>query len=142
MRTLGIDFGKKRVGIAISDPLGLTAQPLDVLENNRHLIPRIKAICKEKEVSLIVLGLPKSLSGELNASAQDAIAFSEKLKTRIDIPVEMYDERLSTTAAQQTFRQTGVSEKNGRSSIDKVAAAVILSDYLDRKRNESRTKSI
>ncbi len=137
MRTLGIDFGKKRVGIAVSDPLGLTAQPLDVLENNKHLITRIKEICKEKEVILIVIGLPKSLSGELNASARDVIDFSEKLKTRIDIPVEMYDERFSTSAVQQTFKQTGVSERRGRSIVDKMAAAVILSDYLDRKKNES-----
>ena len=142
MRTLGIDFGKKRVGIAVSDPLGLTAQPLDVLDNNKHLIPKIKEICKEKEVSLIVLGLPKSLSGELNSSAQDVMTFLEKLKARTDIPVETYDERLSTSVAQQTFRQTGVSEKRGRSSIDKVAAAVILSGYLDRKRNGSATKTV
>ena len=137
MRILGIDFGKKRVGIAVSDPLGLTAQPFDVLENNKRLISMIKEICKEKEVSLIVIGLPKSLSGELNTSARDAIYFSEKLKAGIDIPVEMYDERFSTSLVQQAFRQTGVSEKKGRSVIDKMAAAIILSDYLNRKKNES-----
>lgn len=140
MRTLGIDFGKKRVGIAVSDPLGLTAQPLEVLDNNKHLIPKIKDICTEKEVSRIVIGLPKSLSGELNASAQDAIDFSIRLKAKTEIPIEMYDERFSTSAVQQTFRQTGMSEKKGRSVIDKMAAAVILSDYLNRKKNESAAK--
>ncbi len=137
MRTLGIDLGNKRVGIAVSDPLGLTAQPLEVLPNNRELIKKIREICREKEVSLIIIGLPRSLSGELNDAAQKASAFSEKLKKELGIPVQLYDERFSTSIAWNNFRQTGVSEKKGRGSIDKMAAAVILSDYLDRKRNES-----
>jgi len=132
MRLLGIDFGQKRIGLAISDPLGLTAQPLEVLQNGPLVFKKISDICKEKQVSKIIVGLPKTLKGELSYSAHKVALFITKLKKEIkDVEVILQDERFSTAGAEKSLSLSNFSGQKKRSIIDKLAAAYILQGYLD-----------
>ncbi len=132
MRTLGIDYGKKRIGVAVSDPLGITAQPVEVVENNGSLMDRIKELCEKYEVNTIVVGLPKNLKGEIAQSAEDVLAFVKKLaKAAGNIPIITYDERLSTASVMKTLSETNMSGKKKRQVVDKMAAAYILQGYMD-----------
>jgi putative holliday junction resolvase len=131
-RILGIDFGKKRIGAAVSDPLGLTAQPVEVIENTSSAMSRIKELCERYEAASVVVGLPKNLKGEIAQSAQDVLAFVKKLQKSIgDIPVITYDERLSTASVMKTLSETNMSGRKKRQVVDKMAAAYILQGYMD-----------
>jgi len=137
-RILGIDFGKKRIGAAVSDPLGITAQPVEVIENNASAIDRIKELCEKYEAGRVVVGLPKNLKGEIAQSAQDVLAFVKKLrKAAGDIPVITYDERLSTASVMKTLSETGMSGREKRQVVDKMAAAYILQGYMDGHKKDS-----
>ncbi len=132
MRILGIDYGKKRIGAAVSDPLGLTAQPVEVIENNASAMNRIKELCEKYEAGSVVVGLPKSLKGEVAKSAEDVLAFIAKLQKVLGgIPVIPHDERLSTSSVIKTLSQTGMSGRKKRLVVDKMAAAYILQGYMD-----------
>lgn len=130
MRILAIDYGKKRIGIAVSDPLGMTARPLKYLENNKDIFNNIKILCSEYEVSKIIIGLPKTLKGEISFSAQDVRKFTVQLKKAIDIPIEEWDERLTTKIAENMLIAKGASREKRKGSIDSVAAALMLEEYL------------
>ena len=131
-RVLGIDYGTKRVGVAISDPLGMTAQPLEVISASaaRTEIARLAA---DYDVERIVVGLPVGLSGTEGPAAAAARAFAEELRESSGIAVEMVDERFSTSTAERTMKQAGVAGRRRRHLVDKVAATVILQDFLDRR---------
>lgn len=132
MRILGIDYGKKRIGAAVSDPLGLTAQPVEVIENNASAMSRIKELCEKYEAGSVVVGLPKNLKGEVSKSAEDVLAFIAKLQKVLGgIPVIPHDERLSTSSVIKTLSQTGMSGRKKRLVVDKMAAAYILQGYMD-----------
>lgn len=137
MRILAIDFGKKRIGLALSDPLGFTAQPYDVIANDKMMFARIGAVISEKEVSKIIVGLPVSLDGKLGISADDVLKFVEKLRSAVKIPVETIDERMTTAQAQKILIDADVRRDKRKDVIDKMAAALMLKTYMDRMKSGS-----
>ena len=134
-RVIGLDVGSKRIGIAISDPFGWTAQPIMTLhrtELSADLAKINELIIKENAKSL-VLGLPKNMDGTIGFQGEEVRAFSEELKTVIDpqISISFWDERLSSVAAERILIEGNVSRKKRKGVIDKMAAVVILQTYLD-----------
>jgi len=130
-RILGIDYGEKRIGLAISDPLLIIAHPLTFVEK----LEDIKEIInKYPDLEEIVIGLPKSMSGEIKESAQKVLSFVEELKKQITVPIKTWDERLTTVAMQKSLISLGVSRKKRKKKIDQSAAAYMLQGYLDAKK--------
>jgi putative holliday junction resolvase len=134
MRIVALDYGSKRVGVAVSDPLGLIAQPVATLDHDQT-IPQLTELLKRyDQVDEIVVGLPKKLSGELGQAAENVLAFVELLKRSFPIKISTYDERMTTAAAERTLIEAGLSREKRKKVIDRSAAANILQDYLDRKK--------
>ena len=135
-RVLAIDYGRRRLGLAISDPLRLTARPLAtwIRSNRRHDLARLRRLCREQEVNLIVVGWPLQLAGTQGEMAGEAARFAERVRADLRIPAELMDERLSSWEAEQTLTEAagGKSRVHDRKQqrLDEVAAAVILRDYL------------
>ncbi len=132
-RVLGVDSGSRRIGLALSDPLGCIASPYQVLVIRKlaEAVDQILQIVKEQEVRLIVVGLPLRLSGEAGESASQARELTDRLRVQAAIPVEEWDERLTSVGASRAMRQAGVKEEKQRGRVDMVAAALILQSYLD-----------
>lgn len=138
MRILGLDYGTKTTGVAVSDPMGWTAQGLEIIrrQEEEHLkatINRIAELCAEYKVEKIVLGLPKNMNNTLGERGEKTLLFKEKLEARLKLPVEMWDERLSTVAAENVLLEADMSRKKRKNVIDKLAATIILQNYLDAK---------
>ncbi|MCD4813691.1 Holliday junction resolvase RuvX [bacterium] len=134
-RILGLDYGVRRIGVAISDPLGITSQPLATLRNRKDkVMEEIAAIIQEKQVATVVVGLPKHMSGQEGTAAETVRSFGNRLQERCTVPVEFVDERLSTVAAQRVLTQSGMSGPKQRQVVDKLAAAIILQTWMDSKR--------
>lgn len=136
MRIMGLDYGSKTVGVAMSDPLGITAQAVETIwrkdENKlRKTCARIEELISEYEVERIVLGLPKHMNNDLGERAQKALAFEEMVKRRTGLEVVMWDERLTTVEAERTLIENNVRRENRKQYIDKIAAVFILQGYLD-----------
>ncbi len=131
-RYLGVDYGTKRVGLAISDGLGLTAHPLEVV-SRVSVVARVQELVDEFEISALVLGLPTSLSGGEGASAVGARALGEELSAATGVRVEYLDERFTSKLAEGVLLDSGMKRRDRRETVDKVAAAIILQDYLDRQ---------
>ena len=136
MRIMGLDYGSKTVGVAMSDPLGITAQAVEPIwrkdENKlRKTCARIEELISEYEVERIVLGLPKHMNNDLGERAQKALAFGEMVKRRTGLEVVMWDERLTTVEAERTLIENNVRRENRKQYIDKIAAVFILQGYLD-----------
>lgn len=131
-RVLGVDVGQVRVGVAISDELGLLAHPLTTLSRGESLA-RIAEIAKEKDVRAIVVGVPRHMSGSSGQSANDALAFADNLRALVQCEIVTVDERLSTVAAGRALRESGRKTRGTRGIIDQVAAQMILQTYLDRR---------
>jgi len=138
-RILAIDYGKTRMGLAISDPLGITAQSLPTLslKNSADILSEIKNLVKEKEVTTIVLGLPRNMDGTLGEEAKKVEEFGRRLSQEIDIQVEFWDERLSSVESQRTLREEKRKIKQKKELVDRISASLILQGYLDRKRSET-----
>ena len=138
MRTLGLDLGTKTLGVAVSDELGWTAQGLETIaideERGDYGLKRLRAIIDEYGVDTIVVGWPKNMNGTLGPRAEASERFAAKLREEFSLPVVLWDERLSTMAAERMLIAADVSRKKRRKVIDKMAAAVILQSYLDSKR--------
>ena len=134
-RILVLDPGSRRIGLAVSDPTGTLAQPLDAVErrSGRDWAGAIAALAEELEAVEIVVGLPRHMDGSEGESAADARQMAETLRSRLNIPVKLWDERLTTVAAERMFRESGVKTPRARRHIDSVAAALILQGYLDRR---------
>ncbi|MBA2435330.1 MAG: Holliday junction resolvase RuvX [Chthoniobacterales bacterium] len=132
-RIMGIDYGRARIGVALSDELQMLAHPTETIAVAKVADPvgRIAALVAEKNVELIVVGLPRHMNGSVGASAEEASGFAEKLRTEIACPVRTWDERLSTVAAQRALREAGKSVRESRGYIDQVAAQMLLQSYLD-----------
>ena len=142
MRILGLDYGSKTVGVAVSDPLGLTAQRLDTIwrkqENKlRQTLARIKELVDEYQVGQIVLGYPKNMNNTVGERAEKALEFKEMLEKRTGLPVIMWDERLTTVEADRTLMEAGVRRENRKQYLDGLAAVFILQGYLDSLGNVS-----
>ncbi|WP_051263163.1 Holliday junction resolvase RuvX [Tuberibacillus calidus] len=139
MRIMGLDYGTKTVGVAISDALGLTAQGIETIhyaQHKRHeLFQRLAALIEAYEVDRLVVGLPKNMNGTVGERGEDCLAFACQLRKRFDIPVVMSDERLSTMEAERRLIEADVSRGKRKKVIDKMAAVLILQNYLDRTRN-------
>lgn len=136
MRIMGLDYGSKTVGVAISDPLGITAQGIETItrkdENKlRKTCARIEALIEEYEVEKIVIGLPKHMNNDIGVRAQKSMDFAEMLKRRTGLPVEMWDERLTTMEAERTLIESNVRREDRKKYVDKIAAVFILQGYLD-----------
>jgi len=134
-RIMGLDVGDKTIGVAISDPLLLTAQGLKTIirESNKKDIKKIEDIIEEYNINKIVVGLPKNMNNTLGPQGEKVIDFVDKIKKRIDIEIILEDERLTTVTAERILIEGDVSRKNRKKVIDKVAATYILQNYLDRK---------
>ena len=139
-RVIGVDVGTVRVGLAMSDPTGTLASPLETLKRAKDDsdLDRLVALVMEHEVTEVVVGEPVHLSGASGASAEDAGAYAQKLADRIpDVPVQLIDERLSTVTAASHLREGGIDSRKQRSVIDQAAAVVILQQFLDGRRARS-----
>lgn len=136
MRVMGLDYGSKTVGVAISDPLGITAQGIETIERKeenklRKTLARIEELVKEYEVEKIVLGFPKNMNNTIGDRAEKSLELKAMLERRIGIPVIMWDERLTTVEAERTLIESKVRRENRKKYVDKIAAVFILQGYLD-----------
>jgi putative Holliday junction resolvase len=135
-RIIGLDFGSKTTGVAVSDPFGWTAQGVEIIrrkeENKlRRTLARIEELVKEYDAKRIVLGLPKNMNNSLGDRAEKSLAFKEMLERRTGLPVVMWDERLTTVAADRTMMEAGIRRENRKEYVDEIAAVFILQNYLD-----------
>lgn len=137
MRILGLDVGSKTIGVAISDPFHLTAQGIKTIywdENDMTSADKeLKQLIKDYEVSKIVIGLPKNMDGSMGERAKITEIYANRLKRIFTIPVELFDERLSTMSAERTLLEADMSRKKRKKVIDQLAATIILQNYLDQK---------
>ncbi len=143
-RILAVDYGRKRIGLALSDALGLTAQPLATLVrvNRQTDLRRLREACRTHGVTHIIVGHPVHMTGEAGEMANEAARFAVRIEKEIGIGVELVDERLTSWEAEQTIAETKSSARRRRKPLDDVAAAILLRDYLERTRGQSpRTDS-
>ena len=135
MRLMGLDYGDRRIGVAVSDAFGWIAQGLGIVEKRRDNgeVEAIEKLVKEHEVSEIVVGLPKNMNGTIGPRGEICIAFAQQLEQKLNVPVHLWDERLTTVAAERTLLEADVSRKKRKLVVDKMAAALILQNYLDSK---------
>lgn len=136
MRVLGLDVGDRRIGVAVSDSLGLTAQRVTVLERRgpSRDVEAVQALVAQYGASAVVVGLPLTMRGERGVQAEKVAAFAEALRRRVAVPIEFVDERLTTVQGARALRETGASRRTRKAVIDQVAAQLILQDFLDRQR--------
>ena len=141
MRVLGLDYGSKTVGVAVTDPLGLTAQRVETIwrkqENKlRRTLARIEELVKEYQAERIVIGLPRNMNYTMGERAEKSLEFGEMVEKRTGLPVIMWDERLTTREAERALMEAGVRRENRKDYLDSVAAVLILQGYLDSLSNE------
>lgn len=135
MRIMGLDFGDKKIGVALSDPMGWTAQGLEVIHSGgsvKSALARISELVQQYEVQAIVLGLPKNMNGTVGERGEKTLQFGRQLEKLLGLPVHMWDERLSTSAAERVLLEADVSRAKRKKVVDKMAASIILQGYLDR----------
>ena len=139
---LGIDYGRARIGIAISDELRLLAHPLKTIAQSADAIAEIAKVAGEKSVETIVVGLPKRMSGEHGSAAAEVSAFAEKLRAAVNCRVVPWDERWSTVAAHRALRDAGKKTRDTRGYVDQVAAQMILQGFLDYEAEVARARGM
>ncbi len=134
-RYLALDVGEKTIGLAVSDPLNITAQGLDTIfrQSYKKDFEALKKVIEKYDVNVLVIGMPRRLNGDIGIQGEKVKKFTEKLKRQIDIKVEFEDERMTTKMAEDTLIQGNVSRKKRKKVIDKLAAVNILSVYLDKR---------
>ena len=132
-RAIGIDLGEARIGVAVSDELGMLAHPVEtiVLKEVADPVARIVQIVTEKDAGHIIIGLPKNMDGTTGLAAEKVRAFADKLREKVACPVKLWDERLTTVAAQRYLHDAGRNAKQSRAVIDQVAAQIILQGWMD-----------
>ena len=132
-RILGIDLGEARIGLAISDELGMLAHPLETIhvKNTPDPVARIAQILDREKISTIILGMPRNMNGTYGPAAEKTKAFAEKLKAGTGAEIKFWDERMTSRAAQRALHESGRNVKDSRAVIDQVAAQMILQSYLD-----------
>ena len=140
MRILGLDYGARTVGIAISDGLQITAQGLEIVKRDREnklrrTFVRIEELILEYGVEQLVFGFPKNMDNSIGERGEKTLAFKERLERRTGLPVVLWDERLTTVAADQAMTEAGIRFEKRKEYVDRIAAAIILQGYLDYCRN-------
>jgi putative Holliday junction resolvase len=130
---LALDFGRARIGAAISDELQLLAHPLETIPANKQAPLRVAEIVRERKIDHVVAGIPRQMNGQIGAAAAELLEFVEKLRAILPCPVVTWDERLTTVAAQRALREAGKKTRDIRGYVDQVAAQMILQSYLDRR---------
>ena len=141
MRIMGLDFGSKTVGVAISDPLLITAQGIEIVRRKhedklRQTLARIEELIVEYEVTEIVLGYPKNMNDSLGERVEKTLAFKEMLERRTGLSVQLWDERLTTVAADKAMMEAGIRREERKEHVDRIAAIFILQGYLDLLKNK------
>lgn len=131
MRILGIDWGESKVGMAISDPLGITAQPLPYIMNDRSMFVQLKAIIEKFGIEIILLGYPRQMSGKEGIAASKVRSFGENIKKETDLPLKMWDERLTTKMAEKSLINAGMSREKRKELVDSISASMMLQSYMD-----------
>lgn len=139
MRIMGLDFGSKTVGVAVSDPLGITAQGVEIIRRKsqnklRQTLARIEELIKEYDVDELVLGFPKNLNGTEGERCERTKEFQELLEKRTGLPVALWDERLTTVAADRAMMEKGMGRYERKEYVDEIAAIFILQGYMDAKK--------
>lgn len=142
MRILGLDFGSRTVGVAVSDPLGITAQGVEIIrretENKlRKTFQRIEELIREYGVESVVLGFPKHMNNDIGDRAEKTAAFRDRLIQRTGLPVVLWDERLTTVMADRAMNEAGIRGEERKQIVDKLAAVFILQSYLDYLSNQN-----
>ena len=136
-RILGIDYGSQRIGLSLSDPLGLIARPIDALKNDSKLFEHLKQLAGEAHVQLIIVGMPLNLKGQRAYMAEEVQQFVDRLRSELGTEVETLDERFTSTIARRTMLEMGTKKKDRRKRdgrVDSMAAAVMLQGFLDSKK--------
>jgi putative Holliday junction resolvase len=133
-RIIGVDYGSKRIGLSISDPLGIIARPIDALPNSENMFTALRTLAEREQIKLFVVGMPFNLKGQAAYKAEEVQGFIDRLKQETGLEIVPWDERFTTTMAHQTLRDMGTKKserqkKDGR--IDSMAAALLLQNYLD-----------
>lgn len=134
LRIMGLDVGEKRIGVAVSDPLGWTAQGIGVIRRDQpraQIMEQLKKLVREYRVERIVVGLPRNMNGTLGKQGQRVLDFAREIGAELELPVETWDERLSTASAEKVLLSADLSRARRRKIIDKMAAVIILQSYLD-----------
>tara|TARA_B100000315_G_C14269734_1_gene448098 strand:- start:21 stop:434 length:414 start_codon:yes stop_codon:yes gene_type:complete len=134
-RVLGLDYGERRIGLALSDPLGIIARPLAIIDRKetKDYISRISEIISEKKITSIVVGLPLTLKGHNSKQTEIVLAFIDQLQSELQIPILSIDERLSSMAAKKSLQIQSVKTGHEKGRVDETAAAIFLQEYLDSK---------
>ena len=130
-RILGLDFGRARIGVAVSDELQLLAHPLETISANQQSAARIAEIVRGKKVERVVAGIPRQMNGQIGTAATEVLDLVEKLRAILPCPIVTWDERLTTVAANRALRDAGKKTRDTRGYVDQVAAQMILQSYLD-----------
>ena len=137
MRILAIDYGQKRIGLAVSDPLGLTAQGIDTIPNlnKKQVMAALLKICKDQEVSEVVIGLPVNMNGSHGPKVAEIMNFIPAMQKELNLPVKTWDERLTSRAAGRLMIEQGLSRERQKATSDRLAATMILQMYLESRRS-------
>jgi len=132
-RVLGLDYGDRRIGLALSDPMGIIAKPLTIIDRQKtnDLISRISEIISEKKITSIVVGLPLTLKGNYSKQTEIVLGFIDQLRSDLQIPILTIDERLSSVAAKKSLHDQAVKTGHAKGRVDETAAAIFLQEYLD-----------
>ncbi|MGH9710642.1 MAG: Holliday junction resolvase RuvX [Candidatus Acidiferrales bacterium] len=140
-RILAIDYGRRRIGLAVSDELGITAVPVAALERKNRLedIRRLREIARKYKITLVIVGSPVHLAGHAGEMAKEAARFASRIKKELGLPVELRDERLTSWEAEQTLKENA-GRRREKTNVDSVAAAILLRDYLDDNRSGKSVK--
>lgn len=141
-RILALDFGSRRIGLAVTDALGLTAQALATLErsNKRNDFDHLRRVIKQYGVGEIVMGLPLRLSGSTGIQSDKVEAFAEELRKRFKLPVSLFDERLTSVEANRLLRESAVSTRGRPGMVDQMAAVLILQSFMEFRRSQARAQ--
>ncbi|MCO5052361.1 MAG: Holliday junction resolvase RuvX [Verrucomicrobiae bacterium] len=133
MRILGLDHGTRRIGVALSDEMRLIAQPLEYIPSEpfAEFVERLGKILREQNVELVVIGLPRNMDGSYGPAAEKVREFVQALAAKINVPIKLWDERLTTVQAQRVLIQGGTRRQQRKQKVDQIAAAILLQSYLD-----------
>jgi putative Holliday junction resolvase len=139
MRILGLDYGTRRIGVAVSDELKMIAQPLEYIPATpfEKVLSRLKELLKEKEVEMVLIGLPRNMDGSYGPAASKVQEFVQALAAAIEVPIKTWDERLTSAQANRFLIQGNVRRQDRKQKVDKTAAAILLQSYLDHLRHKA-----